>query len=396
MPKAPKEAFYAVRRGIKQGVYDSWDEAKKYVLTCPDAKYKKFKTRDEAHAFAFAIRSTPASTIVIKRECSTQRLPSTPSASQVPKVVFYGVQKGRQQGVFESWDEVQKQVKDYPDAKHRCFCTREEAEEYVSGTWQSQPTERWSDTPTQCIKAEENNPISLASDESDSDSDFGAGIVDSSDSDSDSDIEILPDAPPSTRRPPQSAPALQHSRLLAIKQESGAPKRQSGVIKQDPDEPPSSQVQKFFEKLPGIRSLPQTKNYVETFHQLSQTQGWTDRRVKYERTRLKQAYTTDFCRMFGTDPTCLRSWQDLCRAIGTREEDIPHDLVTCRALIRSVHVNIFHLVDYKILGTPVKRFSSLEALASYCRKYDMFFPKKWAKDGSLLHFFLRKVLGAEV
>lgn len=40
--------FYAVAIGIKQGIYLSWDEAKKNVMGYPNAKYKKFNTQEEA------------------------------------------------------------------------------------------------------------------------------------------------------------------------------------------------------------------------------------------------------------------------------------------------------------------------------------------------------------
>ncbi|XP_065577442.1 ribonuclease H1-like isoform X2 [Artemia franciscana] len=43
--------FYAVARGTKPGVYQTWDECKKQVDGYPNARYKKFKTQDEADKF---------------------------------------------------------------------------------------------------------------------------------------------------------------------------------------------------------------------------------------------------------------------------------------------------------------------------------------------------------
>ncbi|EIN09342.1 hypothetical protein PUNSTDRAFT_134495 [Punctularia strigosozonata HHB-11173 SS5] len=405
MPKAPKEAFYAVRRGVKQGVYASWDEAKKYVLGCPDARYKKFKTREEAHAFAFPTQSTPTTRVAIKREASTQALTSTPSASQVPKVVFYGVQKGRQQGVFESWDEVQKQVRSYPDAKHRCFCTRQEAEEYVAGTWQSQPTDRWSDTPTQCVKTEASGTNPLASEEEDSDFDFNVGFGDdtnsdsdvatpptspssrthhsttnsNADSDSDSDIEILPDVKPHIVKPHRTAAvttAAKNARFLAIKQEL--------------DGPPLSQVQQYFKDLPESQSVPK-HSYIEAFYDLSRQQRWDKVRFKAERWKFQSAYGRDFDQRYGTDPNSLHSWQQLCRAIGIHQDEMPTDLWSCRELVHNTHVNIYDLVDQEDLDTPVQQFATVSDLSDYCYNENKFFPLDVAKRDTLLQHLLREV-----
>lgn len=46
-----KKNFYAVRKGRKPGIYDSWDECKAQVMGFKSAEYKKFSTVDEAKAF---------------------------------------------------------------------------------------------------------------------------------------------------------------------------------------------------------------------------------------------------------------------------------------------------------------------------------------------------------
>lgn len=43
--------FYAVRKGRKKGIFDTWDECKQNVLGFPDAVYKSFKTYEEAKNF---------------------------------------------------------------------------------------------------------------------------------------------------------------------------------------------------------------------------------------------------------------------------------------------------------------------------------------------------------
>lgn len=40
--------YYAVKKGKKVGIFDTWEETKKYVVGIKDAKYKSFKTKEEA------------------------------------------------------------------------------------------------------------------------------------------------------------------------------------------------------------------------------------------------------------------------------------------------------------------------------------------------------------
>ena len=40
--------FYAVKKGLRPGIYNSWDECKSLVIGYPGAIYKSFKTYDEA------------------------------------------------------------------------------------------------------------------------------------------------------------------------------------------------------------------------------------------------------------------------------------------------------------------------------------------------------------
>ena len=43
--------YYAVKKGRKPGIYDTWDECRKQTLGFSGAVYKSFKTRPEAEAF---------------------------------------------------------------------------------------------------------------------------------------------------------------------------------------------------------------------------------------------------------------------------------------------------------------------------------------------------------
>ncbi|GAB3036726.1 ribonuclease H1 domain-containing protein [Bowmanella dokdonensis] len=45
-------SYYAVRKGHKTGVFETWSECQQATSGFPKAEYKKFKTREEAEAFA--------------------------------------------------------------------------------------------------------------------------------------------------------------------------------------------------------------------------------------------------------------------------------------------------------------------------------------------------------
>ena len=60
-----------------------------------------------------------------------------------------------------------------------------------------------------------------------------------------------------------------------------------------------------------------------------------------------------------------------------------------RAAVKSVHINIFDLVEERF--EPV--FPSVKELLAYTRKNDKFFPKQQAKEGGVLKLFLRVFFG---
>jgi len=51
MPSRAKTRYYAVARGLKPGVYYSWEDAEKQVSGYPQARHKSFKTLQEAKDF---------------------------------------------------------------------------------------------------------------------------------------------------------------------------------------------------------------------------------------------------------------------------------------------------------------------------------------------------------
>ena len=55
----PKK-FYAVKRGLVPGIYESWDECKPNIYEFPGAQFKSFTTKEEAEAYLFR-KENPAS-----------------------------------------------------------------------------------------------------------------------------------------------------------------------------------------------------------------------------------------------------------------------------------------------------------------------------------------------
>ena len=50
---------------------------------------------------------------------------------------FYVVWSGHKPGIYESWDECQKQIKNYPNAKFKGYPTRNEAEKAFDGSYEN-------------------------------------------------------------------------------------------------------------------------------------------------------------------------------------------------------------------------------------------------------------------
>ncbi|KAM4633508.1 ribonuclease H1 [Polymixia lowei] len=64
--------FYAVRKGVKPGVYSTWDECKSQVDKFPCASYKKFAAEKDAWAFVRGVnQSAPPAVISEATSCET-------------------------------------------------------------------------------------------------------------------------------------------------------------------------------------------------------------------------------------------------------------------------------------------------------------------------------------
>jgi ribonuclease HI len=71
--------YYVVWIGREPGIYTDWNSCKKQVDTFPNAKFKSFKTLDEAEV---AFKEKPVNSTTIKKPASTQKQKSIDSSVQ--------------------------------------------------------------------------------------------------------------------------------------------------------------------------------------------------------------------------------------------------------------------------------------------------------------------------
>ncbi|WPH04322.1 hypothetical protein R9X50_00721100 [Acrodontium crateriforme] len=111
--KTTQPKFYAVRAGFRPGIYHSWDECQTNIKGFPKAIFKSFTTLSEAQDFL-------------------QSRPSASGAVAGKATKWYGVQNGKQPGVYRTWDEVQAQIeKGAKGVRQKSFATKQEAEQWV-------------------------------------------------------------------------------------------------------------------------------------------------------------------------------------------------------------------------------------------------------------------------
>lgn len=60
-------AYYAVKVGVKPGIYNTWEECSLQVTGYPGAKYKKFNNEEEALEYAGIIKKDGLSPEVLER-----------------------------------------------------------------------------------------------------------------------------------------------------------------------------------------------------------------------------------------------------------------------------------------------------------------------------------------
>ncbi|KIJ63549.1 hypothetical protein HYDPIDRAFT_112992 [Hydnomerulius pinastri MD-312] len=145
----------------------------------------------------------------------------------------------------------------------------------------------------------------------------------------------------------------------------------------------------FFAKYPSFAydtSNSSSKEYYRLCEELHWDREDVDRFLAYE--EFKNALVKQFNMIYGTDESSLHAWRNICEAINI--SPVPEGLNACRQAVRDSHVNLVDLIDSKVNGGAVERFSSEIALGEYTKRTGKYFPYGNAHAGGLLRSLLRR------
>lgn len=102
-----KSFFYVVKNGYEPGIYTNWNDCLHQVNGFSNAKFKKFRDYSDAVEW---LNEPPLHL----------------------NVTYYAVSNGRQPGIYTTWEECEKQIKFYSNAKYLRLSTLKEAENWLS------------------------------------------------------------------------------------------------------------------------------------------------------------------------------------------------------------------------------------------------------------------------
>ncbi|RKP18041.1 ribonuclease H-like protein [Rozella allomycis CSF55] len=162
-------SYYAVAVGRNPGIYSNWCDCEKEVKGYPNAKFQKFRLKEQAAEFVnrhkppeiichkestleqratvesseeenFAIANRKTTEIYRKpeKEITCQNFHSKPVYELISRnndsieMPFYAVAIGKTPGIYRTWKDAEKEIKGFPNARFRKFKTLKEAEEFVN------------------------------------------------------------------------------------------------------------------------------------------------------------------------------------------------------------------------------------------------------------------------
>lgn len=100
--------LYAVRKGKKLGVFETWDECKQYVIGYKGAEYKKVRTIEEGYDYI--------------------------DGKVIESKYFYAVRLNKGIGeIFKSWEECVIYRDEHKQCEYKKFKTEEEAKDFILG-----------------------------------------------------------------------------------------------------------------------------------------------------------------------------------------------------------------------------------------------------------------------
>jgi len=130
-PKKTVKKYYAIRKGLKTGIFDTWEECKKNIMGYNGSIYRSFLTLQEAEDFMkgneLSEKMEAGVKIKEKRNSTYDRK-------------YYAVKRGHKTGIFSTWEQCQKQVTGIRFPIYKSFYTLKEAQEYLKGTKEEKST----------------------------------------------------------------------------------------------------------------------------------------------------------------------------------------------------------------------------------------------------------------
>ncbi|MEO9531730.1 MAG: ribonuclease H family protein [Crocinitomicaceae bacterium] len=103
-----KKKYYVVWEGHLPGIYDNWEKCQEQIKGYPNAKFKSFKTLEQAR--------------------KAMKDPSSVDFSAGKKQYYYVVWHGSKPGIFTDWDEVRENIKGVKGAIYKTFGSKSLAE----------------------------------------------------------------------------------------------------------------------------------------------------------------------------------------------------------------------------------------------------------------------------
>ncbi|KAF6265041.1 Caulimovirus viroplasmin-domain-containing protein [Scenedesmus sp. NREL 46B-D3] len=122
---APKK-WYAVRKGHRTGLCESWAECQAATTGYSGAQYKSFKTREEAQAYLTGSSGGAAAAAGHAQPADGG------SAAAAAGGKFYAVASGRQIGIFDNWPQTKAAVEGFTNPVYKSFRMRQEAADFLA------------------------------------------------------------------------------------------------------------------------------------------------------------------------------------------------------------------------------------------------------------------------
>lgn len=115
--------YYAVKKGRKTGIFDTWTECKTQVSGYSGAVYKSFATKKEAHKYLY--------------EGNENHVFVPKSSQEEYDGTYYAVKEGFIPGIYLTEEECIEQTDGCPSIEYRIFHNCSEAAEWMNGTLKS-------------------------------------------------------------------------------------------------------------------------------------------------------------------------------------------------------------------------------------------------------------------